>query len=295
MIILEWNAWDSFLCSEVFPVECRCFVNPFVERNAEFYTAILPQINLTSLHELPIDLEGLLNKHRSKGLPFLNAGLFDISKKTIHSLIHSRYGQKLAVENLNSNDMVMVKSNLNYGGELERRYIENISPALKDNLPPESFGSGSYYLASLGDVKHIINDPKYSVEKYITNSEDKFYRCYVAGEHLIVVEAYSDAVIKKLQPHEKNINYLLVMENGKILGQIDYLPPFLLKTITETIDLFQIDYAAIDMVCDDDDNFFVVDINTTPSVGIGPLQSELCDFLLHGVQKRIQHLMNNPV
>src|SRR5687768_14367145 len=137
--VLEWQAWDGFLLTRVLGDDAvRIETDPFHEfpsvqfdRVCDSFTTVCFQINLSVRTRLPLRIRDLTNRFAERGVYVVNGLVQDIRKSTLHAHLETIGLSSLkAAPNGSCDEILFVKTDLNYGGELERW------------LPPESIAAG---------------------------------------------------------------------------------------------------------------------------------------------------------
>src|SRR5688500_13037339 len=137
--VLEWRAWHGFLLAHVLRDEAvRIEIDPFHElpseqfdRVCDSFTTVCFQINLSVRSRLPLRIRDLTNRFIERGVFVVNGFVQDIRKSTLHAHLEAIGLSSLkAAPTGSDNEILFVKTNLNYGGDLERW------------LPPESITAG---------------------------------------------------------------------------------------------------------------------------------------------------------
>jgi len=99
----------------------------------------------------------------------------------------------------------------------------------KDSLPAENIvaggfehlispGVGAYHYRTVERrmlQKDLWTNPAIVIEKYITNSEESFYRVYFSGKQIVIVKAFAPRIIKKLSGDPRDTNYVTDLDHLK--------------------------------------------------------------------------------
>jgi hypothetical protein len=127
------------------------------------------------------------------------------------------------------------------------------------------------------------HDDTLVVERYIDNLQGEFFRVCVLGESVMVVKAYNECLIKKLNADPRNENFLIARSRLPHLGDTGFLSPDLLATIDRFLAAAGLDFGSLDIV-HDGRRFFIVDLNATPygSRG-GAMDPEAASHLRRGL------------
>ncbi|HXS00621.1 MAG TPA: hypothetical protein VN724_08625 [Pyrinomonadaceae bacterium] len=293
--VLEWRAWKGFLLNHVLREKAvQIEVDPFCElpsdefeRICDSFTTVCFQINLSVRSRLPLRIRDLTDRFKERGIYVVNGLVQDIRKSTLHAHLEAiGLNSPGATQSGAADEMLFVKTNLNYGGDLERW------------LPPESIAAGglehlvspiirgAYYYQTLErKMLHadMWTDPAIVIEKYVTNSENTFYRVYFSGQQVIIVKAFAQGVIKKLSSDPRDTNYVTDLEHLKAGKDRLEISATLKREVTTFVDQSPVEFGCIDIVHDDNDNHYIIDLNLTPYAGNRGPQKFLIDFLRKGI------------
>jgi hypothetical protein len=293
--VLEWRAWKGFLLNHVLREKAvQIEVDPFrelpsdeFERICDSFTTVCFQINLSVRSRLPLRIRDLTDRFKERGIYVVNGLVQDIRKSTLHAHLEAiGLNSPGATQSGAADEMLFVKTNLNYGGDLERW------------LPPESIAAGglehlvspiirgAYYYQTLErKMLHadMWTDPAIVIEKYVTNSENTFYRVYFSGQQVIIVKAFAPGVIKKLSSDPRDTNYVTDLEHLKAGKDRLEISATLKREVTTFVDQSPVEFGCIDIVHDDNDNHYIIDLNLTPYAGNRGPQKFLIDFLRKGI------------
>src|SRR6185295_15823451 len=231
--VLEWQAWQGFLLAHVLGEHAvRIETDPFREFPAEQFdricdsaTTVCFQINLSVRSRLPLGICELTNRFEERGVHVVNGLVQDIRKSTLHAHLEAiGLPSPKASPSGSADEVLFVKTALNYGGDLERWLSpENISAAGFEHLISPDMKAYGYTMVNRGMLDaDIWTDPAIVVEKYITNAEDSFYRVYFSGKQVIIVKAFAPRVIKKLSGDPRDTNFVTDLEHLK--AGTDQLP-----------------------------------------------------------------------
>jgi len=217
----------------------------------------------------------------------MNGGVTDIRKRTIQ-----RFCRRLGLNSLLANrrqspdQLVIVKTNLNYGGEKEDVLSKEEKTEL--GLPlgkPVIESAMDYKVMALSEVDEALwTDERLTIEKYVTNSEDKIFRFYVMKRSVVLTEAINPRLIKKMVPGLTRREYFLrLLERGFRPGAIrDRRLNKLLIDAAAFIIGFQLDFGTVEAVMSDEADPYIIDVTTTPYWG-KESRTEVLDFLRTGI------------
>ncbi|MGD0769893.1 MAG: hypothetical protein ABSB42_17045 [Tepidisphaeraceae bacterium] len=230
---------------------------------------------------------------RQRHVGVLNCLPPDIRKRTIQSLCRD-FGLPSVAAPLSGPDeeLLIVKTDLNSGGRREQL----LSPAQKAqfNLAVDSWRMKSpkdYFVSRRADLAaDIWNDPTLVVERYVKNPSGRFFRVYAAVNAVVISEAYTDTLVKRMEGRIRRHNYFLWRQGERIYGDPNVtanLPPRLLAAAGAFLNRFHLDYGAIDVVESEAGEFYMVDLNKTPFWG-DENQPGLIEHLHLGFSKAMQ-------
>ena len=295
----DWSNWDEFLIVSIWPKARRIRAN-FGETPQEV-AARLPRktklllihLNLSVMAPFISDAGEFVDVLRQRNVGVLNSLPPDIRKRTIQSGCRE-FGLPTVVAPLSGPDdeLLIVKTDLNSGGRRERL----LSPTQKAqfNLVADAGRMkhpDDYFVSRRADLAaDIWNDPTLVVERYVKNPFGRFFRVYVAVNAVVISEAYTDVLVKRMEGRIRRHNHFLWRQGGRICDDSNVaakLPPRLLDTAGAFLDHFHLDYGAIDVVESEAGEFYVIDLNKTPYWG-DEKQPGLIEHLRLGFSKAMQ-------
>ena len=292
--VLEWQAWGGFLLPNVLGDHAvRIETDPFREFPSELFDRVCDsfsiacfQINLSVRHRLPLRIRDLTAGFVERGVYVVNGLVQDIRKSTLHAHLEAIGLSSLkAAQSGPPDEILFVKTDLNYGGDLERWLPpETMAAAGFENLVSPDIGAYHYDTVARRMLQDSLwTDAAIVIEKYVANDEDSFYRVYFSGEQVIIVKAYAPGVIKKLSDDPRNTNFVTDLESLK--AGIDELPlsARLKRDVATFVEQTPVEFGCIDIVHDGRDNYYVVDLNWTPYAGDRVYDDFLNEFLLAGI------------
>jgi hypothetical protein len=306
--ILEWSAWEGFLLNHVLgDFAVRIETDPFREFPSEQFDRICAscstvclQINLSVRGQLPLRTRDLTDRFVNRGLYVVNGVVQDIRKSNLQAHLRSIGLPSVTATPAGPADEVLfVKTDLNYGGQLER-WLPQENATRFEHLISPTVGPYHYQTASRGVLPAATwTDPTLVVEKYITNPENSFYRVYFSGKQVIIVKAFSRGMIKKLSGDSRDTNYVTELEH--LLAGTDELElsAALKQDVAKFIESAPIEFGSLDVVHDGQDNHYIIDLNLTPYAGTRPHDPFLIEVLRAGItdssrRKPIQ-FVNSPI
>ena len=305
--VLEWRAWEGFLLTHVLGNDAeRIEVDPFRElpseqfdRICDSFTTVCFQINLSVRTRLPLRIRELTNMFVERGVFVVNGFVQDIRKSTLQ-----RHLEAIGLPSVRTtpsgpaHEVLFVKTDLNYGGDLERWLPpESIAAGGLEHLVSPDIKGAYYYKTVIREMlsEEIWNDPAITIEKYIANTENSFYRVYFSGERVIIVKAYSPGVIKKLSNDSRDTNYVSDLDHLKAGTDEMELSEKLKRYLVTFLEQTAVEFGCLDIVHDGHDNYFIIDLNLTPYAGRNPIDPFLTDFLRVGLGNPPQRKLSNFV
>ena len=294
--VLEWQAWEGFLLTHVLGDDgVRIETDPFVEfpsvqfdRVCDSFTTVCFQINLSVRSRLPLRIRDLTNRFVERDVYVVNGLVQDIRKSTLHAHLEAIGLSSLKAAPTGSDDEILfIKTDLNYGGDLERWLPpESIAAGGLEHLVSPEIGAYQYKTMERGMLeKSIWSDPAIVVEKYVANAENSFHRVYFSGERVIIVKAFAPGIIKKLSSDERDTNYVTDLEHLKAGTDELSISATLKRDVATFVENTPVEFGCLDIVHDGNDNHYIVDLNLTPYAGKRVIDSYLTDFLRVGTYK----------
>jgi hypothetical protein len=297
MTIYDWHTWKGFLLPLIIPEATKISAVPgesfdeIVCRMPEEITDFAFHLCLSQAARLPLNRPMLIDALHKRGIRIINSKVTDVTKRQIQRLLReSGLPHTEAAPKGDPEEMLIIKTNYNYGGEAERRLssvergvlgVSEISNVVRN--------SKSYRVVKRREVTaDLWCSPGIVIEKFMRNRENVFFRAYVACTHVAISKARDPALIKKMPigierrtAYCSRIGYELTVVESEFS-----VAPRLLHVLGRLIDLFELDFGAIDIALDEaTTDYYVVDVNNTPHWGNGGHKS-LLEFLREGILKR---------
>ena len=244
------------------------------------------QINLCARQRLPIGVRDLASRFRERGLHVVNGFVEDARKSALDVHLNAVGLRSAKADPTGAPDeRLFIKTDLNYGGDVERWLPPDIlSAAGLDRLISPDLGAYGYRVARRDKLTDAIwADPAIVIERYVANSEDSFFRVYFSGKRIAIVKAFATGIVKKLSADPRDINFLAELDALK--GGDDGLPlsPALKHDIATFVESSPAEFGCIDIVHDGEDRYYVIDLNLTPYAGRGPSDPALTRYLRQGL------------
>jgi hypothetical protein len=308
--VLEWQAWGGFLLTHVLGERAaqietdpfREFPSAQFERLCDSFKTICFQINLSVRGRLPLRIRDLTDRFVERGVYVVNGLVQDIRKSTLHAHLEAVGLPSLkASKSGNADEILFLKTDLNYGGELERWLPrESLAAAGLERLVSADIGAYRYKTVERGMIEETVwADAAVVIEKYVANGENSFYRVYFSGQRVIIVKAFAPGVIKKLSNDPRDTNFVTDLEHLK--AGTDELPlsAALKRDVATFVENTPVEFGCVDIVHDGHDKHYVVDLNLTPYAGTRVYDDFLNGFLLSGItdpsQRKVQRFLDSPL
>ena len=292
--VLEWRAWNGFLLNYVLRDDAlRIETDPFNEfpdpqfdRICDSVTTVCFQINLSVRGRLPLRIRELTNRFAERGLYVVNGLVQDVRKSTLQAHLEMIGLSSVKAERSGTSDeMLFIKTDLNYGGDIERWLPpESIAAGGLEHLISADIGAYRYETVERGRLQDAVwKDPAILVEKFISNDDDSFYRVYFSGKQVIIVKAFARGTIKKMSGDPRDTNFVTDLEALK--AGIDKLPisATLKRDVATFVENTPVEFGCLDIVHDGHDNHYIVDLNLTPYGGPRAKDIYLTNFLRLGI------------
>ncbi|QDT07295.1 hypothetical protein K227x_57220 [Rubripirellula lacrimiformis] len=287
----EWNAWELYAIREWRPNAYRIGALPHdevadvLDRVTPDTTDFLVHLNLSRQAMFPKQRSELFAALRERGIRILNADVCDITKKHVQAECQ-RLGlpSTAATRGGDPDEKLILKSECNHGG-LKERLLDS-DTRIRLGLPPESAvldGNLDYPVMTRSELTDHWDDDGLAIERLIENRKGLYYRAYLLQDRIVIsrfVQSDSANPVQRIKGARSrdNFHYLECSRLVQSPDTDDDLSPRLKSIVASFVDGIQLDFGAMDVVEDDDDNFYVIDLNITPYWG-SPGQPEMTAFL----------------
>lgn len=199
----EWRSWRNFLLPTIAPAAI-----PIRARLGESWQEVLAQVpddcgcfifhvNLTDTARVPFDRADLCQALEARGVKLFNARATSIAKRTIQQICR-RIGlpSATAARDGDPHEMLVAKTDRNAFGTTE-----------KAMTPDEAAYLGIH---RGGTLRRYIRLPRHAVpdflweaqdvviETWVENPNESFYRAYMMGTKLIIIEVVEPCAFKRL-------------------------------------------------------------------------------------------------
>jgi len=201
---------------------------------------------------------------RRRDVDVWNAFVTDISKRRVQQVCRGA-GLPCAATTKEGDpdELVIVKSNANFGSKSERALSRREREKLHIQEPQALFRSElAYLVAPRRDVPDgLWQDEGLAIERYIHNAEHLFYRLRFVFDTWVISEVINPHYIKKMENCTSQKTFLVDRWDRS-----SRLPDGLMTIAARFIDAFRLDFGALDVTLDDRGDFYVVDANPTPGL-----------------------------
>lgn len=254
-------------------------------------TRILLHLDITEQRKLPHQREQFL-KHLGKlGIQVWNHRIANVSKPVIQRMNRKlKLPDTIAPRKGPDSDLLIVKTKFNSFGYPEGKMNEEersiLGYARRWTIPAQM--STEYPVLRRGEIpvnwwntRHLV------MERFVTNRKNQFLRVFFSGRHCVVCLGESAALVKRPQNGVFTQSYLMTRDRATDPSAVDRLPTIVFRSFLNSVrfaDDFGLDYGAIDLVLDDQDTPYIIDVNPTPS-GIWDLQPEVKQYLRAGFSR----------
>lgn len=295
LVVLYWGDRDAFLLDSLIPDAIWVCVKPGTSSNqigaciSKDIRGLVFHVDLSVSLNVPLDRAVWIQEMKSFGIKVLNGDYTDLTKSSLQEKLRTLCLPSSQVQRHQlKKDLVIVKTNNNFGSVAERRLtkLQRIALDIPD-VPSAEIDAFSYPVMSAKNVpSEWWEDPSLIIEKYIQNQDGRFFRVYVAGGAITVVRAYSNAKIKKIQGDPRDENCFVLRTELEELGSV----PGYSARLAYVLDIFlhntTLDFGAIDIMTDEQD-YYITDVNTTPYGGETAIPNEVLLFLQTGLHAEL--------
>jgi hypothetical protein len=273
--IYAWHSKGGFLIYSLLPeatvveAEIADDLDGVLARVPPKTKSFVFHLNCSMTYNFPRSRAALVDALQRRGITVLNERATDISKRSVQRICaRSGLNTTLAGPDGDPEDLIIVKTNLNFGGNSE------------SGMPPEEraflgLGPGSdmmwwpdhYIVAPRKEIKQPWwTDENHICERFVSNPAERCYRAYLFLSRLVVCRLTNPHKIKKMDSSKIENIWKLSLEDGIVPepDSVDYPRP-LLRELTTFAGAFGLDFGTIDVMEDEDGQPYVVDVNTTPA------------------------------
>ena len=274
LIIYHWNGWPGYVIDKLSPKAIVREASP--SENVRKLLDSLPvspgvflfHLNCSITEAFPSQRQELLAALDDRGWVTCNEEVVDISKRGIQArLVDAGCRSVLGRQEGPPEELMVIKSNYNYGGKNESLLPENIQTLL--GVEHISTAGLNYTTSRRAEIQEDAwSDPSLTIERFVGNERGHYFRAWVAGERTHLVELHCPDNIKKI-----GISRLMGIWSSQFDSHSPLPDPAADRVMTEVIKVsvaLGLDFGALDVMVNDEGEPFVVDVNTTPWFRLHP-------------------------
>ncbi len=261
--VFEWGGWHKFLITHAAPGSQRVEVSPgaMLCSHADRSRPAMVHVNLSRPQTIFPDYEDWLRVYEDAGRPVLNGYCDSLDKWATQSAC-AKAGilEVRATPEGDPEETLLIKSRANHRGLHEGLLPSEVAG---DMAPPDwPYPERVHTLKRKEIPDRIWANRQLTVERYITNSADRFHRAYVVGEYVAVATSVSTKLVKEMS-HEHGVE--LVSTPSAASLPLDNKEP--ISVAFALAEAMRVDFAALDLAIDDQGFVYAIDLNTTPHWG----------------------------
>ena len=302
IVICEWNASSYHLGGRLVTDGARIALqaaegpSSLIERiaaKARPPCLVLFQVNLSYPERVPCARESVAEQLRARGYAVWNARICDITKRNVQ-----RWNRALGLPGCEAErdgdpgERLIIKNNFNAHARAEKNLTDRERELL--GYPPYQqspiHDQPEYPVLLRHEVPQSFWDsPDLAIERFIGNVGGLFARIYFAGTTVIVSSGRSETPVRRMADCRQRFDILTERHVVDDPQQCARLPEPLLGALRGAVkmaDAMSLDFGCIDVVMDDDDRSYVVDINCTPFWG----RHEHPEFFAH-LRSGFEHVL----
>jgi len=276
--ILVFNRWDGYLAQYLYPSAAVSFVEMGPELiisdsiEIEERSLVLLHFNVSRWGRLVADIQDLLDTVKENGGTVWNVRIRDIRKSVVQDVARRIGLPTTGVgTGVPPDTPVLLKTELNARGRPETRLSNAALERLGLSRLAEPVCAPEYQKLRAGELTlETWEDPRLHIERYIHRGDGTFYRVFFAGVRCILCEGRSQAVIKRMEIADGRQDFLLhraLAGDALVSNMLGAPRAAVFAAAVVFSDAFGLDFGSIDLVVDDDDAVYVVDVNVTPYWG----------------------------
>lgn len=273
--VYEWLTKPDFLVFALFPdasvlrASAHDEADLVLRKIPSRTDAFLFHLNCTVTDRFPADRRRLIDGLLDRRIRPLNAAITNISKRSIQERCR-RLGlnSTLAERAGDDDELVIVKTDLNYGGknELTLTLAERTQIGIP-NLPEIITKYSDYKVLPRRQVpEEWWQNETLVCERFISNTGDRWYRAFRFLSRMVLLEMVNPARVKKVGGSTMSRRWFLSFdESSTIEGLDESCPMSMVRDLQRFVQDAQLDFGAIDVLTDDTDRAYIIDVNSTPA------------------------------
>jgi hypothetical protein len=221
-------------------------------------------LDCTVTARFPFCRHQLIDGLVAAGRTVLNSRAVDLSKPALQRICGDlALPTTIASAEGDAAELVIVKTTLNSLGAAER-----LLPAAMRNdlgLPPleaVNLRRGYRVMPRRQVPAAWWHDPALTIERFVANHSDVYYRVYVCRKMAAVACAYRPGRVKKMVCGATRNVALVDLANDPEFVSLDV--PFPVRQVARFVARLGLDFGTLDVVRDDRHSFHIIDANATP-------------------------------
>ena len=276
LCIYEWKSWDGFLLPMMFPGATRVRARlgetsaDLLKRIPSYAGSFAFHVNLTDTRRTPLRRAAFCRALRARGIRILNEQVTDISKHRVQEVCtQAGLGSTRAARAGDPDEVLIVKTNANYGGEKEKflsadqRRLLGLGPRCRWIRRHDG-----YLIRRRSEVRpEFWRSRQVIVERFIENRGHFFYRAHKVMDRVIISRMVNPAGIKKMLQQIRRTNWYLHLPALEPIEGPRPMPMHVARAVSRFCTAVQLDVGSIDVLEDDDGECHVIDINASPFWG----------------------------
>lgn len=273
--VYHWRAWDDFLIVRLIP-DAVVIQGGFDHKLDDILGAVpdgvsafLPHLACTVTTNFPACRKELMSALKSRSIRVLNRDVVDISKKALQRCCaQAKLPVSLAMEDGDPAGLVIVKTNSNFGGKNELTLSDDQRSSLGVRKHSKEIIKGPYQYLIRPRKEIPANwwaDDNLIIENYIDNDQDIYYRCWIAGDHLALIEMSNPARVKKMGKSRLLRHWMITLakDSAPTISASDS-PRRMIEDLATFKTSFSLDFGSVDIVVNEDRVPYIIDVNSTP-------------------------------
>lgn len=271
LVVYQWRGWDGFLIKKIAPNAQVAEASPLdevrsvIDRLHGLPGVFLFHINCSVTRRFPVQRDALIGALVEDGWIPSNHRAVDISKRWIQACLKREGCNSVsATRSGPGSEVVLVKSNYNHGGKKEKELAEEVRAVMGlDRIPTAEVDEHSYRVLPRSQVpEDWWDDPSLTVERFVGNRRGFYFRVSLAGDRCHLVKLANPQPIKKVGK-SRVVGVWKTHFNPEVSIRDSVVARVLAEVELASLAL-GMDFGSMDVVLDDRDEPYVVDVNHTP-------------------------------
>ncbi|MDK2125429.1 hypothetical protein [Parachitinimonas caeni] len=297
-VIVAANGWGGYLASHLYPGTPVIYVSPGMHwvqvahqvlRLTGAGPTVLLHIDISLWGEVIDGMDDFIRLIIGSGGSVWNGRIRDTRKSSMHRVCR-RNGlpstQVLDANQLSPQARVMIKTDVNALGRAEFRLEDTVLQKLGLGNIKRSRVAGmtEYPTMTVAEVPaELWQAPELLIERFVERRDGLFFRVFMAGENCILCEGKSQEIVKRINrdaSERRDIRITRSMYGHEELPSI--ISPQQQRAFEQAIrfaDAFGLDFGSLDLLIDEDNEIYIVDVNPTPYWGDDPVYTHFATHL----------------